>query len=65
MKTPILDMDYVPAVSYGLIESWGAGKTAVDQSDGDDDYFEECLAMSLRVLPVGQMGENQKRGERQ
>ena len=43
MKTPILEGDFAPARSYGLIESVGRGRTDCDQSDGDDAYFELCL----------------------
>lgn len=32
----------VPARSYGLIENVGFGRTAIDQSDGEDEYFETC-----------------------
>ena len=34
-----------PARSYGLLEDWGAGKTEVDQSDGDDDYYLACAEL--------------------
>jgi hypothetical protein len=39
----IIKADEMPeAKSFGLIESIGLGKTKVDQSDGDDDYYDEC-----------------------
>ena len=34
--------ELVPAHSYGLLESVGQGRTDIDQSDGDDAYFELC-----------------------
>ena len=45
MKTPILEGDFAPARSYGLIENCGWSKTAVDQTGGDTDldYYELCL----------------------
>jgi hypothetical protein len=37
-----LDEELAPARSYGLLENVEQGKTEVDQSDGDDDYFQAC-----------------------
>lgn len=42
---PKLDEEIVPARSYGLMENVGLGRTAVDQSDGEDEYFSECMEM--------------------
>ena len=28
--------------SYGLMETVGRGRTDIDQSDGEDEYFELC-----------------------
>ena len=40
-----LDEEITPAQSYGLLELIDRDKTDIDQSDGDDDYFEDCAEM--------------------
>ena len=54
-----------PARSFGLIESCGQGRTDIDQTDGDDEYYQDCIESPLFigapvVNPVGQ--SRQKRG---
>ena len=56
--------EIVPARSFGLIESCGQGRTDIDQSDGDDEYYQDCVESPLfigsaavsSVNPVGQVG---------
>ena len=63
--------EIVPARSFGLIESCGQGRTDIDQTDGDDEYYQDRVeriesplfigsAAVSSVNPVGQ--SRQRRG---
>lgn len=41
MKTPFIGEEFVPARSYGLIETVGLSRTEIDRDD-DGDYWEDC-----------------------